>query len=177
MRKNGNWKIKYFVMNNRHVLFTILVVILTANFALVESWGQIPTIPPPPPFNSSFDSTKDLKIEKGDKTPPKIEVLTKELSQGKNVVEIKMTDESDIKTKHIVFVKKGTLSLTSMVEDSENHYVALIEALPPSTVIRVDATDAANNHATIYKQLIVTEPKDFFYNFFSSLSKIFSSRN
>ena len=161
-------------MSNRYVLCTILGTILIGNFTLVESWGQIPPILPPPPSNSGFDRAKDLKIAKGDKTPPKIEVLTKELSRGKNVVEIRITDESYIKTKQIVFVKQGTLSLTSLVEDSKNHYVGLIEALPPSTVIRVDATDAANNKATIYKQLIVTEPKDFFANFFSSISKIFS---
>ena len=161
-------------MSARYLLCTTLGVILIANFTLVESWGQIPTIPPPPPSNGGFDRAKDLKITKGDKTPPKIEVLTQELSRGKNVVEIRIIDESDIKTKQIVFVKQGALSSTSLVEDSKDHYVGLIEALSPSTVIRVDATDAANNKATIYKQLIVTEPHDFFANFFSSLSKIFS---
>lgn len=164
-------------MKKKYLLCIILGGILVANFTIVESWGQIPPIPPPPPSNSDLDRSKDLKITKGDKTPPKIEVLTKELRQGKNVVEIQITDDSDIKTKLIVYVKQGGLSSTSLVEDSKNHYVGLIEALPPSTVIRVDATDSANNKATIYKQMIVTEPKDFFSNFFSSISKIFSPRS
>jgi len=164
-------------MKKKYFLCIILGVILTANFAIVESWGQIPPIPPPPPSNTGLERTKDLKIAKGDNTPPQIEVLTKELRQGKNVLEIRITDDSDIKTKQIVFVKQGSLSSTSLVEDSKNHYVGLIEVLPPSTVIRVDATDAAQNKATIYKQMIVTEPQDFFANFFASLSRIFSPRS
>ena len=163
-------------MKKIKLLCIIIGTILVANFTIVESWGQIPPMPPPPPSNPGQDRT-NLKIVKGDKTPPKIEVLTKELRQGKNVLEIRINDDSDIKTKQIVFVKQGTLSSTSLVEDSKNHYVGLIEALPPSTVIRVDATDSANNRATIYKQMVVTESQDFFANFFSSISKIFSPRS
>lgn len=164
-------------MKKKYFLCIILGVILIANFTFVESWGQIPPLPPPPPSNSGHDRDKDLKIAKGDKTPPNIEVLTKEIRQGKNVVEIRITDDSDIKTKQIVYVKKGALYSTALVEDSKNHFVGLIEALPPSTVIRVDAIDAAQNKATIYKQMIVTESQDFFANFFSSISKIFSPRS
>lgn len=164
-------------MKKKHFLCIILGVILVANFTFVESWGQIPPLPPPPPSNSGLDKDKDLKIAKGDKIPPKIEVLTKELKRGKNVVEVRITDDSDIKTKQIIYVKKGALSSTSLVEDSKDHYIGLIEALAPSTVIRVDAIDAAQNRATIYKQIVVTESVDFFSNFFSSISKIFSARS
>ena len=161
-------------MKKRYVLCVTLGVILIANSAFNDSWGQILPIPPPSPSNNDLDRFKNLKIAKGDKTPPEIEVLTKELTEGKNVVEVLILDDSDIKIKQIVYVKQGSLSMTSLVEDSKNHYVGLIDVLPPSTVIRVDATDSANNKVTIYKQITVTEPKDFFSNFFSSISKIFS---
>lgn len=153
----------------KNIYIICIIVGFIANFTIVDSWGQIPPIPPPPPSNSDLGRDKELKIAKGDKTPPKIEVITKELRQGKNVVEVRIIDDSDLKTKLIVYVKNRGLSSTSLVEDSENHYVGLIESLPPSTVIRIDATDAANNKATIYKQLVVKEQNDFF----SSILKIF----
>lgn len=164
-------------MKKKYVLCIILGCMLIANSTFIESWGQILMIPPPSPSHSDLDRFKNLKIAKGDKTPPEIEVLTKELTEGKNVVEVLIFDDSDIKIKQIVYVKQGSLSMTSLVEDSKNHYVGLIESLPPTTIIRVDATDSANNKATIYEKIIVTESHDFFANLFSSISKIFSPRS
>lgn len=161
-------------MKKKYLIYVIFGVLLIAKFTIVESSGQMPPIPPPPPSNSNLDISKDLKIAKADKTPPKIEVLTEELKQGKNVVEVRITDDSDIKIKQIIFVKQGSLAETSLVEDSKNHYIGLIEVLPPSTVIRVNAIDAAQNEATIYKQIIVRESHDFLANFFSSIAKIFN---
>lgn len=154
-------------------ILCIISGVLIGNFTFVESNAQIPPIPPPPP--STGDTTiKDLKISKGDKSPPSIVVITKELKSGKNVVEVQIIDDSDIKVKHIVYVNHGTLNTAPLVEDIKNHYIGLIESLPPSTVIRVDATDAALNTATVYKQIIVLESNDLFSNFSNWIKKIFS---
>lgn len=132
----------------------------------IQAYAQSPSLFPPPPTNSAVGSAggDDLRVPTNDRTPPEIELITTELRQGKNVLVVRVTDESYLKSREVKYVNEGRIKFADLARDHDNLFHALINVEPPSGVIVIDVSDAAGNRATITKELPVTPtnlPNDF----------------
>ncbi len=131
----------------------------------IEVYAQFPSLFPPPP-NSAVGSAggDDVRVPTNDRTPPEIELITTELREGKNVLVVRVTDESYLKSREVKYVNEGRIKFADLARDHDDVFHALINVEPPSGVIVVDVIDAAGNRATITEELPVTPtnlPNDF----------------
>lgn len=117
-------------------------------------------VPPPIPMNTP----EQEHIAPNDKTPPKIEILTDSLHSGKNVFEVKITDDSSLRVREVKFVQNGQLKTEGLFRDVNDVYKALVDIQPPSRVVVVTAGDAAGNLATDYREYDVAAQGDLFKN-------------
>jgi hypothetical protein len=107
-------------------------------------------------------STTDLKVDdnknnatENDHEPPIIQILTNKLIQGKNVLRVKISDQSGIKSCEIHYISHESIKTVDCVNDQNDVYKALISAAVPSETIQVYAKDPNGNSATGVKKLIV----------------------
>ena len=142
--------------------------------------AQLPQIPLPPPFSSNDNaSNNNLYIAPNDRDPPEIEIVSTELKEGKNVLEVRVSDASDLKSRHVQFVNEGRVKIADLVRDHDNVYLALVDAQKPSSIIVVDVIDAAGNRAAITEELNVIESMsilDQLLSFFNSIFSFFNPR-
>lgn len=156
-------------------LVMILMGILASTTTNDAANAQLPQIPLPPPFSSTDDANNsNLFAAPNDHDRPEIEILSKELKEGKNVLEVKVSDASDLKSRHVQYVSEGRVKITDLVRDHDNVYLALVEAQRPSSIIVVDIIDAAGNRAVVTEEFNVTESMSILDQFFSFLGSIFS---
>lgn len=141
-----------------------LVVISTICTASAQS------IPLPPPFPES--SPEETRIAENDRTPPKIEILTTELVQGKNVFRARITDESSLQVREVKYVQDGQLKIDGLFRDQNDVYKALIDIDPPSRIVVVTAGDANGNQASAFKEYDVSKSQDVFTQIMNMLSQI-----
>jgi len=128
----------------------------------------IPMLPPPFPENR----LQEERIAENDRTPPKIEILTTELHEGKNVFMVRITDESSLQTREVKYVENGQLITVGLFRDQNNVYKALIDIHWPSRIVEVTAMDAAGNLARAYWEYEVTPSPDIFSQIMDMLSQI-----
>lgn len=131
--------------------------------------AQLIPFPPPAPAPNTMGNN-DREQTEVDMYPPHIEVLTSDLKQGKNVIKVKITDESTIELREIRYVHDGKIRSTDLVKDQNNIYKGLITAKPPSAVVAINAGDIYGNKATMTKLLTVLSPSDLLsqiLNFFN----------
>jgi LysM repeat protein len=144
--------------------YNIIITILTSGLILLvlsylQANAQLIPVPPPAP-NTIVDNNEEQA--QNDKHPPHIEVLTTELKQGKNVIKVKITDESTIELREIRYVHDGKIRSAELVKDQNNIYKGLVTAKPPSAVVVINAGDIFENKATMTKLLSVLSPSDLF---------------
>lgn len=144
----------------------ILLLANTNKLAVVEEANaQLPSVLPPPPSGSigKDGSDRDLRITADDRSPPIIEVLTTELKQGKNILVVKITDASDLKSKQLEYVNEGRIKLSDLNRDHQDVYHALVDVDQPSSIIVIDIIDAAGNRVSVIKEFRVVEeePGDY----------------
>jgi hypothetical protein len=77
------------------------------------------------------------------------------LKQGKNVLVIKVNDESFLSSRQVKYVGEGKVKLADLARDHDNVYHALIDVNPPSSTLVVDISDVAGNRAVVAKELTV----------------------
>jgi hypothetical protein len=142
----------------------MLMIISTAGYASAQS------IPLPPP--SPQGRPEETRIAENDRTPPQIEILTTELTAGKNVFRVRITDDSSLQVREVKYVSNGQLRVDGLFRDQSDVYKALVDIQPPSRVVVVSAGDANGNMATTYKEYDVKKSDDVFTQIMNMLSQI-----
>jgi hypothetical protein len=105
----------------------------------------------PPPSVSTFNEHHVIDKESAVRNdsrqlppvlePPSIEVLTKVLHEGKNVIRINVSSEAEIDYCSISFLKESIKKTVDCVEDKGSIYKGLVEANPPYQPIEISARD------------------------------------
>ncbi|MEP0825001.1 MAG: hypothetical protein HRF40_05910 [Nitrososphaera sp.] len=150
-------------------LLLVMTIILSAT-----SFARAQSIPLPPPSPES--SGEEIKRAENDRAPPQIEILTTELTAGKNVFRVRITDDSSLQVREVKYVSNGQIKIDGLFRDQNNVYKALVDIHPPSRVVVVTASDVNGNMATTFKEYDVKESNDFFaqiMNMFSQISRYF----
>jgi hypothetical protein len=119
---------------------------------------SIPLVPPPFPENS--EGTE--RVSQNDRMPPKIEILTTELHDGKNVFEVRITDESSLRTREVRYVHDNQLRVDGLFRDQNSIYKALIDIHAPARIVEVTAGDANGNIATAFMEYNIIKSQDIF---------------
>ncbi len=135
------------------------------------SYASAQSIPLPPPSPSNNPS-QETKVAENDRQPPKIEILTTQLDEGKNVFQVKITDESSIQVRQVKFVQDGQLTTVGLFRDKNDVYKALIDIHSPSRVVEVTAGDANGNLATAYKEYDIKPAPDILTQIANAFSEI-----
>jgi len=143
------------------------MVLLLPLVACRASAQSIP-LPPPSPSNSG----ENLKAVPNDRAPPKIQILTTELDEGKNVFRVKITDDSSLQVREIKFVQNGQLTSTGLFRDQNDIYKALIDIHSPSRVIEVTAGDANGNTASTFREYEIKTAPNVLTQILNALSQI-----
>jgi hypothetical protein len=145
----------------------MLIIISIVRYASAQ---PIPLVPPPSPQNN----LEQQKASQNDRVPPKIEILTDELHEGKNVFKVRITDNSSLTTREVKYVRDGQLRVDGLFRDQNNVYKALIDIHSPSRIVTVTVADANGNVASDYKEYEITKPQDLFTQIIDKLSQTVS---
>jgi hypothetical protein len=149
------------------VLFAFLLLLIAVSIARYASAQSIPMVPPPFPESSP----EQERVAPNDRAPPVIEILTTELHEGKNVFEVRITDDSSLRTREIKYVHDGQLRVDGLFRDQNDVYKALIDIYPPSRIVVVTAGDANGNIVSDYEEYEITKPQDIFSQIMDRLSQ------
>jgi hypothetical protein len=142
----------------------MLAMVSTVGIANAQS------IPLPPPFPEN--NPEETRVAQNDRSPPKIEILTTELHEGKNVFQVRITDESSLQIREVKYVQNGQLKIDGLFRDQNEVYKALIDIQPPSRVVVVTAGDANGNMASAFKEYDIVKSPDVFTQIMNMLSQI-----
>jgi hypothetical protein len=154
------------LVNVSAFVFLLLVLIVSAGrCALAQSF---PMLPPPFPENSP----QEERIVENDRAPPQVEILTTELHEGKNVLKVRITDESSLRTREVKYVHDGQLRVDGLFRDQNNVYKALIDIEPPSRIVVVTAGDANGNIVSDFREYQITESQDILTQVMGRLSQM-----
>jgi hypothetical protein len=137
------------------VLVSVLVA-SAANFLndSINTVNVSAQLVPPPPAMPNLNSQKDLadnevrtrQLPTGFQ-PPTIEILTKVLKEGKNVIRVNVSSEAEINYCIISFPKEDEKRIVDCVQDKGSVYKGLIDANPPSQTVEVHAKDIYGDSA------------------------------
>lgn len=120
-----------------------------------------PLFPPPFPwFNESSPNAYPASTD--DRTPPQVELVTTRLNHGKNVLILKITDDSFITSRQVKYVHDGRIAFADLARDHDNVYYALINVEPPTSVVEIDVIDSAKNRVIIVEEIPVGPPAGFY---------------
>jgi hypothetical protein len=156
----GSLSLKEFIL-------VFLLLIIVASGARYASAQSIPLLPPPFPEKTPDEQ----RVAENDHTPPHIEILTTELHEGKNVFEVRITDDSSLLTREVKYVHNGQLRVDGLFRDQNNVYKALIDIQPPSRIVTVTAGDANGNTASDFREYEIMGPQDIFSQITDRLSQ------
>ena len=149
----------------------LLVSVLLLVAAISTSgYAGAQTIPIPPPFPEN--SPEETRIAENDKSPPKIQVLTTELHEGKNVFRVRITDDSSLAVREVKYVQNGQLRVDGLYRDQNDVYKALVDIQQPSRIVVVTVGDANGNVASTYREYELIESNDIFAQIMDVLSRI-----
>ena len=149
----------------------IILAALTAAPLLLAGQASAQLIPLPPPFPGSNVGEEERKAL-DDRDPPAIEILTTGLREGKNVLKVKITDESPLHVREVKYVYDGQLRTDGLFRDQNNVYKALIDMHPPSRIVVVTASDASGNIDSVHKEYEVSASQDLISQIMDVLSQI-----
>jgi hypothetical protein len=145
-----------------------LLLVLTMSAGRGAIAQSIPMLPPPFPENSP----QEERIVENDRAPPRVEILTTELHEGKNVFKVRITDESSLRTREVKYVHDGQLRVDGLFRDQNNVYKALIDIEPPSRIVVVTAGDANGNLVSDFREYQITESQDILTQVMGRLSQM-----
>ncbi len=159
-------------------LTLILLLILGLSTLNISAKAQF--LAPPQPQNS------DEKIEKKDQAienrqfpkefqPPRLEILSKELWEGKNVIRLKVISQAPIDDCKINFLKQRNTRTVDCVNDHGNIYKGLVDADPPYQILNVTARDIYGYSSGISLRLNVSAQSVYQHHIWNLVSGFFSS--
>jgi hypothetical protein len=151
------------------------------NIVAVNAQQYLPASPLPTLDKEIED--KENAIQKGQFPtafqPPTVEVITKVLKEGKNVIRINASSEAAINYCKITFSKEAIKRTVDCVEDKDSIYKALIDAKPPYQTVEIQVRDIYGDSTTSIEKLnVASQPPilnqiwNFFTQLFLSLSSI-----
>jgi hypothetical protein len=146
-------------------LLLLMLAVSTLGYANAQS---VPLLPPPFPENRP----QEERIAENDRTPPKIEILTTELHEGKNVFKVRITDDSSLRTREVKYVQDSQLTVDGLFRDQNDVYKALIDIKPPSRIVMVTAGDANGNIVSAFGEYEITKSQDIFRQIIDLLSQV-----
>ena len=148
--------------------YLVIIVALIGFAFLGQAYGQ--SFPIPPPFPAGSEQAE--RVAEGDKTPPRIEILTEELNPGKNVFRDKITDDSTLRVREVRYVHDGQFKSEGLFRDQDDVYKGLIDIQPPSRIVVVTAGDSAGNIASTFHEYEIAGQQDIFKHIMDILSGI-----
>jgi hypothetical protein len=157
------------------ILATTIVLSFLPSISL--SYGQSPPVPPPPAPTTEGSNEEDVREPTvlNDKSAPVIEVLNKDLTEGKNLIRAKVTDDSSVSSVRVRYVENGFVTAADLVHEEGTTYKGLIEVLPPSSVLIFEAVDAEGNLGQETQWLSVSPiQKNFIDQFMAWIRSLFS---
>jgi len=142
----------------------------------LEANAQSPPVPPPPPIQgSNEEDVREHDKNLNDKSAPVIEILTKDLTEGKNLIRVSITDDSGIASATVKYVDHGFIKSSDLVNEEGSEYKGLIHVLPPSGVLVFSASDSQGNVAEVPKWFDVHPvQRNFLDNFIDWITSMFS---
>jgi hypothetical protein len=158
---------------NCFVIFLFLCLFIGFSMSESQQQANAQLIPLPPPStgpNPTQSHLEPTQARHDNISSPLIEFLTTSLTEGKNVLKVKITDKSDLRYAAITYVQNGNIVTQGLVRDPGNVYKALIDARSPSALIVIDALDISGQKASVVKQLNVTS---FLSSILGQISNLF----
>ncbi|HYY39869.1 MAG TPA: hypothetical protein VE692_01335 [Nitrososphaera sp.] len=152
----------------KQLTVTLLLLMMAVSTTRYASAQSIPLLPPPFPENRPQEESTD----ENNQSPPKIEILTTELHEGKNVFKVRITDDSSLLTREVKYVKDGQLTVAGLFRDQDNVYKALIDIKPPSRIVEVTVGDTKGNIVSDFGEYEITKSKDIFRQMIDILSQM-----
>jgi hypothetical protein len=149
------------------ILIAVLLLVAVISMA---GYARAQPIPVPPPFPEN--NPEEARIAENDRNPPKIEVLTTELHEGKNVFRVRITDESSLTVREVKYVQDGQLKVDGLFRDQNDVYRALVDIKQPARIVVITAGDANGNLASTYEEYDVIKSDDIFAQIMDMLSRI-----
>jgi len=132
------------------------VVLLSST--IIQSNAQSPPVPPPPAASIEYSNEEDVREgpPSDNKYAPVIEILTKELVEGKNLIRARVSDNSSIAFVKVSYAEGGFITSSNLVLEGGTTYKGLVSVLPPSTVLVFEAVDAEGNSGQASKWFSVS---------------------
>lgn len=146
---------------NRLQVFSIALGFLIFLCGSQVANAQMPPLFPPPFPWIDQSASNSNPGSTGDRTPPQVEVITTRLNHGKNVLIVKIIDDSFITSRQVKYVHDGEIAFADLARDHDNIYYALINVEPPTSIVEIDVIDSAKNRATIVEEIPVGPPAGF----------------
>jgi hypothetical protein len=160
-RSQHNCKFTDFLIGT--IIILVLGSVAFDNVFISNAGAQAPPLlPPPSSFSSPSNSNHNLRIAPNDTNPPKVEILSKDFTEGNNRVFVIVTDESDLRSLEVRYVNNGDIVSSDLIKDQGDQYFGLVKVEPPSCVLDFEITDAANNTASIAKEFKVSPQGNIF---------------
>ena len=126
-------------------------------------------MPLPPPF-SGTEIKPDPKNGSGviDMVPPSIELLNDALTEGKNVLRVRIQDGSDIDKCKVIYARESANKTVDCVWDSGNFYKALVAAQLSAVGQKMEiyVRDSNGNSRTSFYLVPVDDRVTSFFSFF-----------
>lgn len=165
-------------LNLRLPLATIMFgVLVLLSSAIIQSNAQSPPVPPPPAPSIEGSNEEDVREprQSDDKSAPVIEILTKELVEGKNLIRARVSDNSSIAFVKVRYAEGGFITSADLVLEGGTTYKGLVSVLPPSSILVFEAVDTDGNIGQASKWFSVSPiQKNFIDQFLGWLRSLFS---
>lgn len=135
-------------------ILLIALSILSHTEQMDAQLGPVPL--PAPQLPSGSDSKKEVQDSSDEPISPlKVQLINKQLNEGKNVLRIQIPPEHKISNCMIYYVTHSTNKITQCVKDSRSTYKGLIDAEYPNQTIQVRVSDNFNKTVTLFSNLSV----------------------
>jgi hypothetical protein len=157
-------------------LCTAIWLLLVFSYTNASVSGQF--LPPPPPISDQNMGgnrpplvERDFQFPKGFQ-PPSIGIMTKDLSEGKNVFRINISSEAPIENCKITFTKGDTKKTEDCVADRGTVFKALIDAKPPYQTVNIYARDIYGDSSSTVEKIQVVPTPPLFESIWNSLNQM-----
>jgi hypothetical protein len=147
-------------------LFSFSVLVLASLWQYPATGGQF--LPLPGPFQNAKIAERD-KAAASDNQPPKISVITDPLKEGKDVLRLRIADESNIDVCIISYTTVGIHKTTDCIHDHDDVYKALVRSSFPIQNLKIHAEDGNGNSSTKYEEIKVLKQSNFFEQIWQKL--------
>jgi hypothetical protein len=158
-------------------LTLVLLLILGLSTFSISAKAQF--LAPPTPQNSDENIEKMVQAAENKQfpkefQPPRIEMLTKELWEGKNVIRIKVISQAPIDDCKINFLKQRNIRTVDCVNEHGNTYKGLVDAEPPTQILDVTARDLYGDSSAVSFKLDVSAQSFYQHKIWNLLTGLFT---